>query len=307
MQTLHSPDQFRSGGRKVSVAIGTFDGVHLGHQQVIRQAVADARQHEGLAVVVTFDRHPNSIVAPDRVPPQIYSPPQKLRALAALGADATLVIPFTREFSARPAEDFIRTLIAQLAPVQSVCVGSSFVFGRKRSGDVALLQRLGAELNFVVHGLAAVSLDGEMVSSTRIREALRAGEINRASQMLGREYALAGMVVRGDAMGRQLGFPTANLDPRGLLVPPSGVYAAHARVAETQHRAAVNIGVRPTLGSLVPELRVEAHLLDFTGDLYGQEIELTFVAKLRDEQKFSSLEELRAQIARDVTAARGKF
>jgi len=307
MQTLHRLEDFVSDGKKVSVAIGTFDGVHLGHQQVIRQAVADARQHEGIAVVVTFDRHPNSIVAPDRVPPQIYSPPQKLRALASLGADATLVIPFTREFSAWPAEDFVRALVAQLAPVQSVCVGSSFVFGRQRSGDVALLQLLGAELNFVVHGLAAVALDGEMVSSTRIRDAVRAGEINRASQMLGREYALAGMVRPGDEMGRTLGFPTANLDARDLLVPPNGVYAAHARVAGAQHRAAVNIGTRPTLASPVPELRVEAHLLDFTGDLYGQEMELTFVAKLRDEQKFSSLEELRAQIAQDVAAARGKF
>ncbi len=307
MQTFHRIEDFQRDGRKVSIAIGTFDGVHLGHQQVIRQAVSDARQHEGLSVVVTFDRHPNSIVAPDRVPPQLYSQPQKLRALASLGAEATLVIPFTREFSALPAEDFIRALVAQLTPVQSVCVGSSFVFGRQRSGDVALLQRLGAELNFVVHGLAAVALDGEMVSSTRIRESLRAGEINRASQMLGREYALAGTVAHGDELGRKLGFPTANLDVRGLLVPPNGVYAAHARVAGVQHRAAVNIGVRPTLASAVPEVRVEAHVLDFKGDLYGQEMELTFVAKLRDEQKFSSLEELRAQIARDVTAARGRF
>ncbi len=307
MQTLHRLEDFVSDGKKVSIAIGTFDGVHLGHQQVIRQAVSDARQHEGLSVVVTFDRHPNSIVAPDRVPPQLYSQPQKLRALASLGAEATLVIPFTRDFSALPAENFIRSLVVQLSPVQSVCVGSSFVFGRQRSGDVALLQRLGAELNFVVHGLAAVALDGEMVSSTRIREALRAGENNRASQMLGREYALAGTVAHGDEIGRTLGFPTANLDVRGLLVPPNGVYAAHAYVAGVQHRAAVNIGVRPTLASAVPELRVEAHVLDFAGDLYGQEMELTFVAKLRDEQKFSSLEELRAQIARDVTAARGKF
>lgn len=307
MQTLHSPEQFRSDGRKVSVAIGTFDGVHLGHQQVIRQAVADARQHDGLAVVVTFDRHPNSIVAPERVPPQIYSQPQKLRALASLGADATLVIPFTREFSALPAEDFVRALVVQLAPVQSVCVGSSFVFGRKRGGDVALLRRLGAELDFSVHGLAAVALDGEMVSSTRIREALGAGELNRASQMLGREYALAGRVTHGDEVGRKLGFPTANLDVRGLLVPPHGVYAAHAAVAGARHRAAVNIGVRPTLASPVPERRVEAHLLDFQGDLYGQELELAFVAKLREERKFSSLDELRAQIAQDVAAARGEF
>ena len=169
MQTFQSPDDFRSGGRKVSLAIGMFDGVHLGHQQVIRQAVSDAEQHEGLAVVITFDRHPNTVVAPDRVPPLIYSQPQKVRALTGLGADAMLVIPFTREFSARPADEFIRTLVTKLAPVHSICVGSSFVFGHKRSGDVALLKRLGKELAFFVHGLAAVSLDGEIVSSTRIR------------------------------------------------------------------------------------------------------------------------------------------
>jgi riboflavin kinase/FMN adenylyltransferase len=307
MQTFQSPDDFRSGGRKVSLAIGMFDGVHLGHQQVIRQAVSDAEQHEGLAVVITFDRHPNTVVAPDRVPPLIYSQPQKVRALTGLGADAMLVIPFTREFSARPADEFIRTLVTKLAPVHSICVGSSFVFGHKRSGDVALLKRLGKELAFFVHGLAAVSLDGEIVSSTRIREALRAGEISRASQMLGREYALAGEVMRGDQLGRKLGFPTANLDVRGLLVPPGGVYAVHAYVGGRPYRAVVNIGSRPTLPSVAPELRVEAHLLDFQGDLYGQELELTFVEKLRDEQKFPSVQELRAQIARDVATARGKF
>lgn len=307
MQTLHSANEFRSQGRRVSLAIGMFDGVHLGHQQVIRQAVTDARQHEGLGVVVTFDRHPNSIVAPDRVPPLIYSRAQKLRTLEALGAAATLEIPFTREFSARPAEVFVRDLVAALAPLQSISVGSSFVFGSKRSGDVGLLQRLGGELGFQVHGLPAVALDGEVVSSTRIRDAVRSGEFARASQMLGREYALAGVVLRGDALGRQLGFPTANLEVRGLLVPPHGVYAAHASVRGEQHRAAVNIGLRPTVGSQVPELRVEAHLLDFQDDLYGQELELTFVAKLRDEMKFPSLDALRDQIARDVALVRSRF
>jgi riboflavin kinase / FMN adenylyltransferase len=306
MQKLHSADDFHSGGRKVSLAIGMFDGVHLGHQQVARQAVADAEQHEGLAVIITFDRHPNSIVAPDRVPPLIYTEPQKLRALSGLGADATLVIPFTREFSAQPADEFIRALVTKIGPVQSVCVGSSFVFGHRRSGNVALLHEMGEQLGFKVHGLAAVSLDGEVVSSTRIREALRAGDLNRASQMLGREYALAGRILRGDQIGRTLGFPTANLDVGGLLVPPHGVYAAHAYVEGRRHRAAVNIGTRPTL-TYGPELRVEAHLVDFDGDLYGQEMELTFVEKLRDEQKFSSLEELRAQIARDIALARTRF
>jgi riboflavin kinase/FMN adenylyltransferase len=307
MQTLHRADEFRSDGRKVSVAIGMFDGVHLGHQQLIRQALADAEQHEGIAVVVTFDRHPNTIVAPDRVPPLIYSQPQKLRAIASLGVGSTVVIPFTQEFSVQSAGEFIRSLTTHLAPVYSICVGSSFVFGHRRSGNVALLQQLGQELNFIVHGIAAVSLDNEAVSSTRIRDTVRAGELDRASQMLGREYALSSTVLRGDDLGKKLGFPTANLDVNGLLVPPGGVYAAHAYVDGTRHRAAVNIGVRPTLRSAVPELRVEAHLLDFNGDIYGRELGLTFVEKLREEQKFASLEELRVQIARDVLEAARRF
>jgi len=304
MQIFHSVDEFHSGGRKVSLAIGMFDGVHLGHQQVIRQAVADAEQHEGVAVVITFDRHPNSIVALDRVPLLIYSPAQKLRAVASLGANATLVLPFTREFSAQPADIFVRLLTQRLAPLYSIRVGASFVFGHQRSGNVASLQQLGRELGFIVHGIAAVSLDNEPVSSTRIRDTVRAGDLDAASQMLGREYALSGEVVRGDSLGRKLGFPTANLDVTGRLVPPNGVYAAHAYVNGQRHRAVVNIGHRPTLQNPSPELRVEAHLLDFNGDLYGQEVEITFADKLREEQKFSSVDELRQQIARDIAAAR---
>ena len=307
MQVFHHASEFRSHRRKVSVAIGMFDGVHLGHQQLIRQALADAEQHEGSAIVVTFDRHPNSIVAPERVPPLIYSPQQKLRAIASLGADATLIIPFTREFSEQPADIFISSLARHLTPIHSICVGRSFVFGHKRSGDVSLLQQLGRELNFIVHGIAAVSLDNEIVSSTRIRETVRAGEFDRASQMLGREYALSAVVIHGDELGRKLGFPTANLDVSGSLVPPSGVYAVHAYVEGKRHRAIVNIGQRPTLQTATPTLRVEAHLLNFEGDLYGKDLELTFVEKLRDERKFASLDELRAQIRRDIGEAESRF
>jgi riboflavin kinase / FMN adenylyltransferase len=307
MQTLHSADDFRSDGRKVSVAIGMFDGVHLGHQQLIRQAVSDAEQHEGLAVVVTFDRHPNNIIAPERVPPLIYSPSQKERAISGLGVEATVIIPFTQEFSQQPAEAFVRMLTQRLSPMHSVSVGSSFVFGHRRGGNVTLLQKLGQEFAFVVHGIAAVSLDNEVVSSTRIREAVRAGDFNAASQMLGREYALCGRVMQGDQLGRKLGFPTANLNVRGLLVPAGGVYAVHAYVDGKRYRAAANIGTRPTLRNNTPETRVEVHLLDFEGDIYGREMEITFVAKLRNEQKFASLDELRAQIARDVAKARSSF
>ena len=323
-----------AAGRKVCLAIGVFDGVHLGHQQIIRQTVADARQHDGVSVVVTFDRHPNAIVAPSRVPPMIYSLPQKLRTIESLGPDELLLIHFSEAFSQQTGEVFIRQLARDLSSggarlcepqqlrdnepaaghrpalqncLQSICVGADFTFGHKRSGDVKLLQRLGTELKFTVHGMAAVALDGQPVSSTRIREAVRACDLDAAGQMLGRAYSVAGRIIHGDQLGHKLGFPTANIDTADLLLPPNGVYAAHADVAGKNFRAVLNIGHRPTVKSPTPELRVEVHLLDFAGDLYGQELEITFAAKLRDEQKFASLDELKAQIARDIAEARLRF
>jgi riboflavin kinase/FMN adenylyltransferase len=186
-------------------------------------------------------------------------------------------------------------------------VGADFVFGYQRSGNVALLEKLGGELGFTVHGLAAVSLDNQIVSSTRIREAIRAGNLDAASQMLGRPYAISGRVVAGDGVGRKLGFPTANLDAAGLVLPPNGVYVGLAKIGKKSQPAALNIGFRPTLATGGSQLRVEAHLLDFTGDLYDRELEIEIGEKLRDEQKFGSLEELKAQIARDVAEARTRF
>jgi riboflavin kinase/FMN adenylyltransferase len=307
MPILTAATELRARPRKVCVAIGVFDGVHLGHQQVIRQTLADARQHEGVPVVITFDRHPNAVVAPGRVPPMLHSLPQKLRAIESLGVANTLLIRFDRAFSEQTGEQFIRSLALDFGHLHSVCVGSEFTFGHQRSGNVALLKQLGAELKFTVHGLAAVSLDGEPVSSTRIREAVRTGDLDAASQMLGREYSIAGSVIRGDQLGRKLGFPTANLDVTGLILPPNGVYAVHARVAGREHRGALNLGLRPTLASPTPRLQCEVHLLDFAEDIYGAELELTFAAKLRDEQKFPDVAALQSQITRDLAAARACF
>jgi len=304
MKVIHAANELANGSRKVCLAIGVFDGVHLGHQQIIRQTVTDARQHDAVAAVVTFDRHPNAIVAPDRVPPQIFSRPQKLRAIESLGADALLEIPFDHAFSQKPGETFIRELARDLGEIHSICVGADFVFGHKRSGNVALLKTLGAELHFHVHGHAAVALDGELVSSTRIREAIRNGDLDAASQMLGRPYAICGRVLEGDKIGRQLGFPTANLDVAGLVLPPNGVYAAITQWQGHFYRAALNIGLRPTVAAAEPELRVEAHLLDFAGNLYGAELEVEISAKLRSEQRFASPAKLREQIARDAAAVR---
>jgi riboflavin kinase/FMN adenylyltransferase len=301
---VHNANELPRGNRKVCVAIGVFDGVHLGHQQVIRQTVSDARQHNALAVIVTFDCHPNTVVAPDRVPPQIYSLAQKLRVLESTGADATLLIHFDKAFSLVPAEEFIRGLARSWEYIHGVCVGDEFTFGHKRSGNVSLLKSLGAELNFFVHGLAAVSLNGQVVSSTRIREAIAGGDLDAASQMLGRAYSFAGKIVPGNQVGGKLGFPTANLNTEGLLLPPNGVYAAQVLVNGRSHPAALNIGHRPTLANPLPRLQVEAHLLDFSGDLYGLELEITPVEKLRNEQRFDSLASLKAQIARDVDRAR---
>src|SRR5208337_895324 len=299
MKIIHAANELKPGSRKVCLAIGFFDGVHLGHQQIIRQTISDARQHDAIAVVLTFDRHPNSIVAPDRVPPLIYSLPQKLRAIESLGADALLLIRFDKKFSEQTGEEFIRSLTRDFGKIHSVCVGADFVFGHKRSGDVALLKKLGAELNFSVHGLAAVSLDGQVVSSTRIRETIRAGDFDAASQMLGRTYAISGRVVEGDKLGQKLGFPTANLDATNLILPPNGVYSGCTKLKGQLYRVALNIGLRPTVAAMKPQLRVEAHLLDFEGNLYGEELEVEVGEKLRDERKFASAMELRAQIARD--------
>jgi riboflavin kinase/FMN adenylyltransferase len=307
MKILRAASELKPDGRKVCLAIGFFDGVHLGHQQIIRQTVADAAQHEAIALVVTFDRHPNTVVAPDRVPPLIYSLSQKLRVIGSLPTDALLLIHFDRPFSEQPGETFVRGLARDLGQLQSLCVGSDFAFGHKRSGNVNLLKTLGEELRFAVHGMAAVSLDGKAVSSTRIREAIRAGDLDAASQMLGRAYSLAGAVVRGDQLGHKLGFPTANLDVTGLVLPPNGVYLARAQVQGHAHRAVVNIGSRPTVKSPAPQVRVEAHLLDFNGDLYGQEIEINLMDKLRDEKQFPSLDALKEQIARDISHARSRF
>jgi riboflavin kinase/FMN adenylyltransferase len=304
MRILEQPT---AAGRKVCLAIGMFDGVHLGHQQVIGRMIDDARQHEALAVVATFDCHPNAVVAPERTPKLIYPLARKLRVIESLGADATWLIHFNTEFSRKPADEFVREFVRGFGGVHSLCVGSGFTFGHKRAGNVALLRQLGQEMHFTVHGLASVALDGAPVSSTRIRECIRTGDFDDAGQMLGRAYSLCGVVKKGDQLGRRLGFPTANVDIEGLVVPPTGVYAVHVSIDGAQHRGVFNLGHCPTLERSEPNLQAEAHLFEFDADLYGRTVEISFVEKLREEQKFPSLDALRAQIERDVAAARGIF
>jgi len=307
VQLIRQAADLKTNGRKVCVAIGVFDGVHLGHQQIIRQTLADAHQHDGIALVVTFDRHPSSIVAPEHEPPLIYPLPQKLRTIDSLGTDALLLIEFNRAFSRVPGESFIRKLASDLGRIQSICVGADFVFGHKRNGNVPLLRVLGRELNFHVHGMSALALDGAVVSSTRIRAAIRAADFDAASQMLGRPYSISAFVQPGDQLGHELGFPTANLNIADLALPSDGVYAARATTNGTTHHAVLNIGTRPTVQTGRHDRRLEVHLLDFAGDLYEAEIEVEFVTKLREEREFPSLDALKLQIAADIQAAQKCF
>jgi len=276
MKVISDAAALQPGPRAVCAAIGVFDGVHLGHQHVLRQTISDATRDQAVSAVVTFDRHPNAVVAPGNVPPLIYPLAKKLEVIASLGIEAAYVIRFDKAFSQISGEQFIRDLARDFQRITSICVGDGFMFGARRSGNVALLQKLGGELGFTLHALRDVELDGQSVSSTRIRDAVRAGDFALAGRMLGRPYALCGTVIHGEHLGRKLNFPTANLDVTGLLVPPTGVHAAEAQIGAARHRAAVNIGHRPTVHSADPQLHVEAHLLDFHGDIYGQVLELVF-------------------------------
>ena len=307
MKLIHQPDELINGDRKACLAIGMFDGVHLGHQQVLRQAIEDSHRHEARSVAVTFDRHPASVIAPGRAPALLQTRAQRLRAIESLGIDAALLIKFDKAFSRKPGAEFVRELADGFGAIHSICVGVNFAFGHKRDGNVELLCTLGQALGFHVHGLQAVSLDDQAVSSTRIRAAVRDGRLDDAGQMLGRTFAIEGTVIEGERQGRELGFPTANLDTDDLVLPPNGVYAAHARLGQATHRAVLNIGLRPTLASPEPALQVEAHLLDFNGELYGQALEIELVERLRNEQRFGSTDELATQISRDIEHARTLF
>lgn len=304
MKVLGEPAELAAAGRPVALAIGVFDGVHLGHQEVIRRTVAAARRADGPAVVATFDRHPNAIVAPERTPPAILPASLRLRAFAALGVDATWLIRFDAAFSRQTGEEFVRRLVAGFGRVAHICVGRDFHFGWRRSGDVDLLRRLGEQLGFTTEAVPPQTLAGRTLSSTGVRELIRQGALDEAARWLGRPYQLAGPVVRGDGLGRKLGFPTANLEVSGLQLPPPGVHAAWALRPEGWQPAVMNIGTRPTVAAAAGELRVEVHVLTGRGEWYGEELIVQPVRRLRAEQRFASLEDLKAQITRDCAAAR---
>jgi len=289
-----------------AVAIGNFDGLHLGHQRIIRIVTSRASEIDGTSVMMTFDPHPLTILRPAGRPPLIMPMSEKIKVAATLGLEVMLIIPFTREFSRISAEDFVRDLLARRLGAREVYVGSNFHFGRGGVGDFELLRSEGAEVGMKVERVPVVLHDSQPVSSTRIRENIERGAVERAAAMLGRDYTIRGLVVRGRGRGTGLGFSTANLSTDNELIPAQGVYVTRAEVGGSSFASVTNIGDRPTFGER--ERVIEAHLLDYTGqELYGSTMRLSFCAFLRDERKFESPDALAAQIGQDVKDTRAWF
>jgi riboflavin kinase / FMN adenylyltransferase len=287
----------------VFLAIGVFDGVHLGHRAVIQRALDDAHAAGGSAVVATFDPHPARILRPEKAPHLLTSTAHKLRIIRSLGVEHLLVLPFTREFAATDPADFVRAL-AGACSLREVCVGHEWAFGKNRAGNLALLDRLGHELGFDEVGVPAVRIGDEVVSSTVIRAAIEGGDLGKAARLLGRDYSILGTVIKGAQLGRQLGFPTANLAAHNEQFPPNGVYAVDVNRDGRTLRGVANIGVRPTIENSTGERLLEVHVLDFNDELYGEDIEVDFRRFIRTEQRFPNIDALRAQIAADAEAAR---
>lgn len=303
MQVHRSIDDLAGIPGPLSLAIGVFDGVHLGHQAVLRAAIDSAATLGGTAAALTFDPHPSRVLRPATASRLLTATRHKLRLIEALGIAHVVVVRFDADFAAVEADDFIRRLAAVGRPLARVCVGHGWHFGRARRGNGDLLRLRGAELGFDTIEVAPVQADGRTVSSTAIRAAVESGDLATAARLLGRDYSILGTVVPGDQRGRQLGFPTANLAAHNEQFPPDGVYAVRVRVDGTDHPGVANIGVRPTVDSS-GERTLEVHLLDFSDDLYGRDIEAFFIQSLRPEKKFASLDELRTQIQADCDSAR---
>ncbi len=300
MDVIRGLEAFPAHRTPVVLALGTFDGVHRGHQALLAHARERARTLGGRSAALTFDPHPATVLTPESAPALLTTIDERLDLFAQLGVDVAIVARFDDRLRQMSAEAWVNALAACIRMTEVVC-GPSYAFGHDRRGDSDLLRRLGARLGFQLRVVDPVEADGERVSSSRIRRLLLAGHVLDAARLLGRWYSLRGTVVRGEGRGRDLGYPTANLElPPSKLIPSTGIYAAYARPSVGEFAAAVSIGTRPTFGP--GPLKVEAYLLNFSENLYGSPLELHLAAQLRDELTFASAEELVVQIASDVAA-----
>ncbi len=300
---LLASDRTPDALRGAIIALGNFDGFHLGHQAVAGEAIAWAKAEGRPAIIATFDPHPVRFFKPEAAPFRLTTLDQRQELFAAAGADAMLVFAFDAELASTAAEDFMAKLLVERLGAAGVVTGEDFTFGQARGGNIELLKTRGAELGLSSRAVGAVMLDGEVVSSSRIREALKAGDCETATRLLTRPFAIRGVVQHGDKVGRTIGFPTANLPLGNYLRPHYGIYAVSAQLADgTRLHGAANLGIRPSFDP--PKELLEPHFFDWSGDLYGQEIEVAFHHFLRPEAKFDSLDALTRQMLVDCDQAR---
>jgi len=305
MRLFHGTDNANIA-RPTVLTLGVFDGLHLGHQLIVKTVVERANTIAAVPTVITFEPHPRAVLHPESAPPLLQTFDQKIEALSVLGIDQTIVIHFDQAFSQIRAEDFLRDVVVDRLHAKEVYLGRGFFFGHNREGNIDLLRRVSSQLGFVADEVPEVRLRGKRIGSTVIRQLLTDGRVNLARRMLGRPYGIEGPVARGDARGVGLGFPTANVQPHNRVIPRRGVYVTATLIEGQWRRSVTNIGVRPTFGDAL-EPSVETHVIDWSGDLYGDVLRVRFLHRLRDERKFGSIDELKTQIERDVSRAQRYF
>lgn len=292
--------------RPTVLTLGVFDGLHLGHQRIMQTVVDRAKAVEAIPTAITFDPHPRAVLYPETAPPLLQTLDQRLANFEVLGIEQAIVIPFDREFAAQPADDFLSAIVRERLHAKEVYLGKGFAFGKGRGGNIDLLRSMSGKLGFVADEVEEVRLRGQRISSSKIRDLLAAGRINMARRMLGRPYGVEGVISRGNRRGHTIGFPTANLKPHNRVIPRFGVYATATLIDGAWRKSITNIGVRPTFENDA-EPSIESYIFDFNGDLYGDVLRVRFLHRIRDEKKFSGIDELKTQIEKDTIRARNYF
>ncbi len=301
MRIIDDPDFTREDFSSPALTIGSYDGLHRGHQEIIGKVIKKAKSWGGKSVVLTFEPHPVKVLYPQFNVPLITPYKKKMMLLESFSIDVTINLPFTKDLYEMSAQEFVQEVVHKRIGPRWVVVGFNFTFGKDRGGTVEVLKKMGERLGFEVEIIPPYTLDQDVVSSTRIRELIAQGEIKDANRMLGRNFIILGRVIHGHARGKGLGYPTANLEITQDLYPKKGVYATYVTLGEETYKGVVNIGTNPTFGD--EELAVEVFLLDYQGDLYGRELKVALVDRLRDEKVFPSPEELVQQIEKDIHRA----
>src|SRR5687767_6576010 len=292
--------------RPTVLTLGVFDGLHLGHQKIMRTVVDRAKATGATATAITFDPHPRAVLHPESAPPLLQTLDQRLVNFEVLGIEQAIVIAFDRELAAQPADVFLRDIVHDRLHAKEVYLGTGFAFGKGRGANIDLLRKLGTQLGFYADEVPEVGLRARRISSSAIRQDLSEGRVNRARRMLGRPYGVEGVIIRGNRRGHTIGFPTANLRPHNRVIPKFGVYATATLADGTWRKSITNIGVRPTFGTDF-EPSIESYIFDFDRELYGDVIRVRFLHRIRDERKFTGIEELKAQIERDTGRALNYF